>query len=199
MIANCLQNHRRGKRSMLHARDVRGLRRYMLLGQIVSVLMGLAGLVPIGLFFDPAILGIGAKQQADYRGQSLFLMVGIGFVCFALFFVVIFTFWSQRLLWIWQNTIPVPMNLSINIHRGMDSTTYDAILRFEASGKKDWIVGLYSPSWPQKDLQSLQNQTICAKVYFDPKSQHPAVIETELGLLWAMAGRSALSVQSNYP
>jgi hypothetical protein len=69
---------------MLHARDVRGLSRYILMGQIVSILMGLAGLVAIGLFFDSAIVGISAKQQAEYRGQSLLLMVGIGFVCFAL-------------------------------------------------------------------------------------------------------------------
>jgi hypothetical protein len=176
---------------MPHARDVRGLRRYMLMGQIVSILMGLAGLVAISLFFDPAIVGIAAKQQAEYRGPSLFLMVGIGFVCFALFFVVVFTHWSRRLIWIWRNTMPVVMNLSIKIDRGMDSTSYDAILQFEARDERDWIVGLYSPSWPIKDLQALQNQAIRAKVYFDPKSQRPAVIETKLGLLWAMAGRSA--------
>jgi hypothetical protein len=83
---------------MPHARDIRGLSRYILMGQIVSILMGLAGLVAIGLFFDPAIVGIAAKKQAEYRGQSLFLMVGLGFVCFALFFVVVFTHWSRRLM-----------------------------------------------------------------------------------------------------
>jgi hypothetical protein len=177
-------------------RDVRGLRYYMLMGQIVSILMGLAGLVAITLFFDPAIMGITAKQQAGYRGHSLFLMVGIGFVCFALFFIVIFTRWSRRLLWIWRNTRPETMNLSIDIDRGMDLTNYNAILRFEAGGERDWSVRLYRPSWPLKDLQALQNRTIRAKVYFDPKSQRPAVIETELGLLWAMAGRSAYRKQS---
>ena len=96
---------------MPHARDVRGLRRYTLIGQMVSILMGLAGLVAIGLFFDPAIVGIATKQQAEYRGQPLFLMVGIGFVCFAPFFVVVFMHWSRRLLWIWHNTMPVSMNV----------------------------------------------------------------------------------------
>jgi hypothetical protein len=67
---------------MLQARDVRGLRNYILLSQIVSILTGLSGLVAIGLFFDPAIAGIAAKQQAQYRGQSFLLMFGIGFVCF---------------------------------------------------------------------------------------------------------------------
>jgi hypothetical protein len=38
---------------MKQARDVRGLQRYMLLGQVVSSLMGLMGLCAIGLYFDP--------------------------------------------------------------------------------------------------------------------------------------------------
>ena len=173
---------------MSHTRDVRGLHRYMLTGQIVSILMGLVGLVSVSLFFDPSTVGIAIKQQAEYRGQLLFLMVGIGFICLALFFVLVFINGSRRLLWIWRNTIPTAMNLSIDVVRDMDSTSYRAALQFKASGERDWVVGLYSPSWPQKDLQSLQNQTIQAKVYFDPKSQRPAVIETELGLLWAMAG-----------
>ena len=123
-------------------------------------------------------------------------MVGIGFICFALFFVVVSTHWARRLMWIWRNTTSVPMDLLINIDRGMDSTSHDAILRVEASGERDWILGLYSPSWPLVDLQALQNRTIRAKVYFDPKSQRPAVIETELGLLWAMAGQSAYRKQN---
>jgi hypothetical protein len=32
---------------------------------------------------------------------------------------------------------------------------------------------------------------IKAQVYFDPKSGRPAVIESEFGLLWAMAGSGA--------
>ncbi|QUS62527.1 hypothetical protein IQE94_17895 (plasmid) [Synechocystis sp. PCC 7339] len=71
---------------MSHARDVRGLRRYVLMGQILSILMGLAGLISISLFIDPAIMGIASKQQAEYRGNLFFLMVGIGFLCFALLF-----------------------------------------------------------------------------------------------------------------
>jgi hypothetical protein len=58
---------------MPHARDVRGLSRYILMGQIVSILMGLAGLVAIGLFFDPAIVGIAAKKTGGVpRPVTLF-------------------------------------------------------------------------------------------------------------------------------
>jgi hypothetical protein len=176
---------------MPQSRDVRGLRLYSLIGQIVSILMGLAGLVAISLFFDPTIMGIAAKNQSEYRGQSFFLIFGVGFVGLAIWFGVVFTRWSRRLLWIWRNTMPTPMDLSIKIVRSMDSTSYEAILQVAGRDERDWIVGLYSPLWPIKDLHSLQDRTIRANVYFEPKSQRPAVIETELGLLWAMAGRSA--------
>jgi hypothetical protein len=175
---------------MNHARDVRGLKRYMLLGQVVSILMGLMGLCAIGLYFDPAWLGL-AAQSGTYQGDAIWLLVGIGFVLLAIGFVVLFTRWSQRLLWIWRNTLPKQMYLSIDIDRSLDSTDYSAILRVEASGDRDWVVRLYRPSWPLPVLQALQNQTIPAQVYFDPKSRRPAVIETEQGLLWAMAGKSA--------
>jgi hypothetical protein len=175
---------------MNHTRDVQGLKRYMLLGQVVSILMGLMGLFSIGLYFDPARLGL-AAQAATYQGDTTWLWVGMGFVLLAIGFVVGFTRWSQRLLWIWRNTLPERMYLSIDIDRGMDSTDYSAILRMEASGDRDWVVRLYQPSWPLPMLQALQNQTIPAQVYFDPKSRRPAVMETEQGLLWAMAGKSA--------
>jgi hypothetical protein len=175
---------------MEHARDVRGLQRYMLLGQAISILMGLMGLCPIGLYLNPAWLGL-AAQSDKYQGDAIWLWVGIGFVVLAIGFVVLFTRWSKRLLWIWCNTLPERMYLSIDIDRSLDSTDYSAILRVEASGDRDWVVRLYRPSWPASALQSLRNQTIPAKVYFDPKSRRPAVIETEQGLLWAMAGNSA--------
>jgi hypothetical protein len=175
---------------MEHARDVRGLQRYMLLGQAISILMGLMGLCPIGLYLNPAWLGL-AAQSDKYQGDAIWLWVGIGFVVLAIGFVVLFTRWSKRLLWIWRNTLPERMYLSIDIDRSLDSTDYSAILRVEASGDRDWSVRLYRPSWPASALQLLRNQTIPAKVYFDPKSRRPAVIETEQGLLWAMAGNSA--------
>jgi hypothetical protein len=176
---------------MPHTRDVRGLRNYMLTGLIVSILMGLAGCASVILFFNPALLGIAAQHQFQYRSQSIFLFVGIGFVGFALLFVVILTRWSRRLLWIWRNTTPTPMHLLITINRSMELTSYRAILRLNANDAQDWSVRLYSPSWPVEDLQSLQHQTIQAKVYFDPHSKRPAVMETRLGLLWAMGGQSA--------
>jgi hypothetical protein len=127
---------------MNHARDVRGLKRYMLLGQVVSMLMGLMGLCTIGLYFDPGWLGL-AAQSGQYQGDAIWLWVGIGFVLSAIAFVVLFTRWSQRLLWIWRNTMPQRMYLSIAIDRSLDATDYSAILRFEVSDDRDWVVRLY--------------------------------------------------------
>jgi hypothetical protein len=78
------------------------------------------------------------------------------------------------------------MQLSIGIRKSSDSTDYQAILSANSNPETAWHVTLYSPSWNVEDLQVT---TTPAKVYFDPKSQRPAVIETERGLLWAMAGR----------
>jgi hypothetical protein len=83
------------------------------------------------------------------------------------------------------------MQLSIRIRKSSDSTDYQAILSANSNPETAWHVTLYSPSWNVEDLQVT---TTPAKVYFDPKSQRPAVIETERGLLWAMAGRSSVQI-----
>jgi hypothetical protein len=174
-------------------RDIRGLRRYMLLGQVVSIMVFLFGLLSLCLFVDPALVGIVGKEQGDYRGVPMWLFIGIAFIPFGLFCAIGFNKWSSRLVWVFRNIIPVPMNLSIEIDNGMDSTDYYAILSGDSGGEKNWRVSLYSPSW---QVEKLQNQQVPAKVYFDPKSQRPAVIETTQGLLWARAGRSAIQINA---
>jgi hypothetical protein len=174
-----------------YTRDIRALHRYMLAGQVVSVLVCLFGVLSLYLYVDPSLVGTPLKQQGYYRGESIWLIVGIAFILFGILFVIGYTKWSQRLLWIWKNVSPQPMNLSIRINKGMDSTNYQAVLSANSGQEKAWNVSLYSPSWNIKDLQGT---TTPAKVYFDPQSQRPAVIETEQGLLWAMAGRSAVQI-----
>jgi hypothetical protein len=74
------------------------------------------------------------------------------------------------------------MQLSIEINRSMDTTDYTAIL------DNNLRVRVYSPGWK---VQQLQEISIPAKVYFDPKNDQPAAVETKQGFLWAMAGRSS--------
>ncbi|MGL4884198.1 MAG: hypothetical protein ACRC8K_24555 [Waterburya sp.] len=52
----------------------------------------------------------------------------------------------------------------------MDTTDYTAIL------DNYWRVRIYSPA---RKVQQLQEISIPAQVYFDPKSDRPAVIETK--------------------
>jgi hypothetical protein len=174
-----------------YTRDIRALRLYTLAGQVVSLLIIIFGILAISLYIDPALTGTPLRQHRYYHGEFGWLMFGISFVLLGVFFVIIGTKWSHRLLWIWKNVTPQPMQLSIRIQESSDSTDYQAILITNSSPEKAWHVSLYSPSWPVKNLQGT---TTSAKVYFDPKSQRPAVIETEWGLLWAMAGRSAVQI-----
>jgi hypothetical protein len=175
-----------------YTRDIRRLRLYMITGQVVSVLNIIFGILAISLYLDPSLSGTPLEQHQYYRGESIWLISGISFVLFGSFFVIISAYWSRRLIWIWKNVSPQSMLLSIRIKKSSDSTDYQAILNTNAGQEKSWHVIFYSPAW---NVEELKGTTVSAKVYFDPKSQRPAVIETEGGLLWAMAGRSA--VQKN--
>jgi hypothetical protein len=164
-------------KSKEYHRDIWALHRYMLGAQIASIGLMLFGLVAIKLFIDPAFFG-GRSGKSEW----IWLWVGCGFILFGVVFVVIATRWTLRLMWILRNTQPQSMQLSMIINRSMDTTDYTAIL------DDRWRVRIYSPGWK---VQQLQEMSIPAQVYFDPKTDRPAVIETEQGFLWAMAGRSS--------
>ncbi len=167
---------------MKYTRDVKRLRRDMLIGQVVSALVSFMGLMPICLYINPAL--VGATDPQGYYHHHNWLIFGVGMLLFGIFSVIISTTWPRRLLWIWKNVRSQPMHLSIRIQEWSDSTDYEALLSANTDPEKTWSVSFYSPSWNVKDLQGT---TTSAKVYFDPKSQRPAVIETTQGLLWAMA------------
>ncbi|WP_448571408.1 hypothetical protein [Trichothermofontia sp.] len=164
-------------KSINHNRDVWALRRFMLGAQIASIGLILFGVVAIRLFVDPTFLG-------TYRGTSewIWLWAACSFILSGVFFGITATRWPLRLMWIFQNTQPQTMQLTLKIDRGTDSTDYVAILDHH------WYVVVYSPAW---NVQQLQEISIPAQVYFDPTTDRPAVIETRQGVLWAMAGRSS--------
>ncbi len=176
---------------MNYTRDIRSLRLQMLAAQVTSALIIIFGILAISLYIDPFLIGIPLRQHRHYRGESIWLIFGISFVLFGILMVITSAKWSRRLRWVWKNVSPQSMQLSIRIQKRSDSTDYQAILSANSNPKKAWHVTLCSPSWHVEDLQGT---TTSAKVYFDPKSQRPAVIETDYGLLWAMAGQSAVQV-----
>jgi len=99
--------------------------------------------------------------------------------------------WSRRLIWIYHNVTPQFMKLSIEIDSDADRTNYYAVLSGgpeETKGRRLWKVALYSPGW---NVRILAEEQVSAKVYFDPQSLRPAIMETDYGLLWSMAGSGA--------
>jgi hypothetical protein len=178
---------------MTYTRDIHALHRYTILGQVLSLLLLLPGLVSLGLFFEPSLVGIAPQQQGVYRGQPVWLVAGVFFLLFATIIPFITRRWVRRLAWILRNVSPEAMLLSIQIDHDSDNTSYYALLSKTTGDTKEgegWKVSIYNPSW---DVTGLQEIEVPAKVYQEPGTDLPAVIETEQGLLWRMAGNGSVS------
>ena len=172
---------------MRGVRGIKGLRRYTLLGQAVALLVLLFGAFSIILYFDAALIGTPQDQQGYYRGRWSWLLAGILLVIFAGFCGIVASRKSRHLIWILDNVKPEPMKVAIEIEYWSDSVDYYAILstdRKETEGKPLGKVSLYGPVW---NVEVLAGRQVPAKVYLDPKTKKPAVIETEFGLLWVAA------------
>lgn len=168
-------------------RGIKELRRYTLLGQAVALLVFLFGSFSIILFFDPALTGIPREQQRYYRGQWVWLLIGILFLIFAVLCGILASRKSRHLMWILNNVKPEPMKLAIETEHWSDSVDHYAVLSAdgkETAGNQLWKVSLYGPVW---NVEVLAGRSAPAKVYLDPKTKQPAVIETEFGLLWVGA------------
>jgi hypothetical protein len=173
------------ERATSSARDIQKLRRYTLLAQATSLLVFLVGVISIILFFNPALIGTPQRQQDYYRNQWVWLFIGVCFVIFAILAIIFAARRSRRAIWILNNVEPEPMTLTIETENWSDSTDHYAVLSVDkANDKCEWRVSLYSPSWK---VESLAGKKVSAKVYLDPKTKNPSVIETEFGLLWAGA------------
>ena len=88
------------------------------------------------------------------------------------------------------------MNLFLKVEEDSENTQYYAHLTplgMDIRNQKIWRIALWGPS--HKNMKTHIDRDIKAQVYFDPKSGRPAVIESEVGLLWAMAGSGAVEKQ----
>lgn len=84
------------------------------------------------------------------------------------------------------------MNLVLKVEEDSESTQYYAHLTpvgNDLMNQRIWRVALWGPSY--ENMKSMMGRDIKTQVYFDPKSGTPAAIESEFGLLWAMAGSGA--------
>jgi len=84
--------------------------------------------------------------------------------------------------------IPIPMILNFRIEESSDSTDYFALLESQSSQER-WQIALL-PIAIKKRFSAQTN--IPSRVYFDPVTQSPLVVETHEGVLWGMAGNGAV-------
>jgi hypothetical protein len=155
------------------------LKRYVLLVHFADVLILLFGAVSIALFTIPG---------TEYHGSLFWLVFGILFIFLGLFFSIVAHRHLRRCMWIYRNMNPIPMILNFRIEESSDSTDYFALLESQSSREK-WQIALL-PIAIKKRVAAKKN--IPSRVYFDPVTQSPLVVETHEGILWGMAGNGAV-------
>jgi hypothetical protein len=169
-------------------RDICALRRYILFGYAASSLLLIFGMISLLLFTAPEIVLLPRDQQGAYRSNVVWLFVGLFFVAFALICILVSRRWSNHLVWIVRNIQPVKMKARIQVDSDADSTSYYAIIS-QNGADRSWRVDLYPPSW---DVKRVVAEELTVNVYLEPASNTPAVLETEFGLLWRMAGNGSV-------
>lgn len=180
---------------MNHPADVSSLRRYILVGQLLSILVILFGLVAICLYGAPSLVRVPISQIHLYQGHWVWLLAGVLFMMLGFYLSIAGGKWARRLIWIYRHVRPETMRVSIQIDRGSDSTNYYAMLKPSATvpeAMARWKVAVYNPSW---NVELIRNEEIRARVYSDPNSGKPAVIETDFGVLWRMAGDGSVAAR----
>ncbi len=171
-------------------RDIRRLRRHTLLVRSAIILVFIFGLISLTLYFNPSLLN---TPDEPYKGHLMWLLVGIVFVILATLSFFLVGRWSRRLLWILYHTVPRSMHLVLKVEEDSESTQYYAHLTpvdNDPRNQRIWRIALWGPH--HENIKALVGRDIKAQVYFDPKSGRPAVIESEFGLLWSMAGSGAI-------
>ncbi len=170
-------------------RDIRRLRRHTILVRSAIILVLLFGLISLTLYFNPSLL---YTPEQLYKGKIIWLLIGVLFVALAIFSFFLVGRWSRRLLWIVYHAVPRPMHLVLKVEEDSESTQYYAHLTPADSDPRNqriWRIALWGPHY--ENIKAIIGRDIKAQVYFDPKTERPAVVESEFGLLWAMAGSGA--------
>jgi hypothetical protein len=140
-----------------------------------AVSIGCAVFGVVGLF-SPALLGWNAPIP---------LVVETGLVAFTLMPLLWILAFRLHLksFWVYRSTRPVEMNVRIEVEEGSDHDSYFAILRHKTTDHGDDRIPVYPPNWCAKTIST----DALARVYFDPKSNKPLVIELNGKRLWSMA------------
>jgi hypothetical protein len=150
--------------------DIGNFGRYTLLGQAISISLIITGIILLIQKPTPTVIS---------------QLLGWFFLIMGPLFVTALGRRKRRLIWVYKNIIPVPMNMKLEIH-GFDPIDYFAYIA--EPDKKNiflWKTSLYPPTF---DTRIYINENCPVQVYIDPADSKPAIIRTAEGLLWVMAG-----------
>jgi len=163
------------------------LKRHALLAGTASALVMALGAVFVVLFLRPGLAGVPAPLADDYRGNLLWLALGLIFLLMGAAALFIALFRPGRLLRILRTQPARPMTLRLHVEDDSSSTQYYANL--SEPGQRDtspiWRIALWAPP---RGIRVLLRRDLPAAVYLDPSTGVPAVIETADTCLWAMSG-----------
>ena len=166
------------------------LRNYSIFAGSALILTLGFGIITIILYFNPALVGVPHDQFTDFLGHPIWLVVGILFISFGIFGLLYVVQWWRRLLWVYHNVEPDQMTVRLEIEDSGDSTDYYAILSELKTLTDEWRVRLYFR--PRSGVKELTAGGVETRVFVDPKTQRPIVMETAFGILWAMGGSGAV-------
>jgi len=159
-------------------RDIKALLQFLPIAKAASLIALLGGLASLGL----SLKTWGGRGWSSPDQPFRYMFCGVVFLSLAVTFFFRSVRWRQRLVWVFEHEMPTLMMISIKGQPGS--------LRAVLSSERAWQernehrkVWLFQPRW---NAASLVGQEIPARVYFDPKSKKPLVIETEMGLLWKL-------------
>ena len=167
--------------------DLAFLRRYSIIAWCASLLVAAFGVVSLLLFVRPSLIGVEPGSPATYQGSPIWLVIGGLLAAFGIVFLITAYRWPRRLRHVLRTQMAKPMRLQVEIEDSSDSTQYYALITDDSvrSNPMGWRVGLWAPSGNTRELVGHE---LIAKVYFDPQTVQPAVIEHADGYLWAMKG-----------
>jgi hypothetical protein len=172
---------------MSKERCVHKLRRYALLSQFASFLVIIVGGINIILFISPTLIGVKPESASAYQGQLIWLIFGVIFVLVGVFFNRVAYRWPRVLLRTLKTQPYCTMRFRLKKKGDRENTQYYAYLTevSTVSNVSTWRIGLWAV---HSEIEGWLDRVCSAKVYRDPKTGDPAVIELEDMYLWAMNG-----------
>ncbi len=171
-------------------KDIKNLRSRVLFTRMALLILLVAGLLFVVLYFRPDWTSLPAGTEGTPRGDLIILFTGILFTAAGAAGFAFIGRWKNELIRVYKREIPNRMQVKIEVEESSDSTDYFAAIReLEPDAPVSWRVQLFVS--PDEIPDKLMNNFCNARVYFDPNQERPMLIQTEYGIFWTMGGSGA--------